>query len=161
VPKIAELWRLPRRNYVLLPLIFVATILVLLGGGEIAARLAYPQADGPEACECLTPTGFRYHPDCVSYSKVWGGPWVTHWSNDCGYPGVVSCAPRPPGSLRVVAVDSSTTRGALVNYPDTFAACVSSVLSESCGPLVDFQNLGTEGGGVPIGTHPQATTPWP
>jgi hypothetical protein len=140
----AEPWRLPRRDYILLPLIFVATILVLLGGGEVVARQFYPESDAREACEYLTPTGFRYHPLCVSRSKVWEGPWVTQRFNDCGYPGLVSCALRPPGSRRVVVVGSSTARGALVNYPETFAARASTSLSQRCGDLVDFQNLGTE-----------------
>jgi hypothetical protein len=136
--------RLPRRDYILLPLIFIATILVLLGGGEIVAQLIYPQADGPEACEYLTPTGFRCHPLCVSRSKVWEGPWVTQRFNDCGYPGPTACTLRPPGARRIVVVGSSTARGALVHYPDTFAARASSALSQQCRDLVDFQNLGTE-----------------
>src|SRR4051794_382729 len=140
----AQPWRLPRRDYILLPLIFVTTILVLLGGGEGAARMIDPQQDSAEACEYLTPAGFRYHPLCVSRSKVWEGPWVTQRFNDCGYPGPESCALRPAGSRRVAVVGSSTARGALVNYPDTFAARASAVLSQRCGDLVDFQNLGTE-----------------
>jgi hypothetical protein len=39
---------------------------------------------------------------------------------------------------------SSTARGALVNYQDSFAAISSTDLSGKCGDLVDFQNLGTE-----------------
>jgi hypothetical protein len=148
VPRTVEPWRLPRRDYILLPLIFVATILGLLGGGEIAARLVYAEADGPEACEYLTPTGFRYHPLCVSTSKLWEGPWVTQRFNDCGYPGIHSCAPRPPGAHRVAVVGSSATRGALISYPDSFAARASSTLSQRCGDLVDFQNLGTEASDV-------------
>jgi hypothetical protein len=46
VQQAAEPWRLPRRDYILLPLIFAATIAVLLGGGEIAARLLYPRTTG-------------------------------------------------------------------------------------------------------------------
>ena len=36
-------WRLPRRDYILLPLIFVMTIVVLLIGGEVTARVLYAQ----------------------------------------------------------------------------------------------------------------------
>jgi len=140
----AQTWRLPRRDYVLLPAIFVLTILLLLAGGEIAARIIYVQDDAAEPCEYLTPTGFRYHPMCMSRTKVWEGPWITQQFNDCGYRAAESCAIRPPGSLRVAVIGSSTARGALVNYPDSFAARASAALSARCGGKVDFQNLGTE-----------------
>ncbi|MDB5399640.1 MAG: hypothetical protein JWQ55_1658 [Rhodopila sp.] len=137
-------WRLPRRDYVLLPLIFVITIVVLLVAGEVSARVIYPQADASEPCEYPTSTGFRYRPMCTSHSKVWEGPWVTQHFNACGYRAAESCAPRPAGSLRVVVVGSSTARGALVNYDESFAARASGVLSKQCGGVVDFQNLGSE-----------------
>lgn len=133
-----------RRDLIVLPLIFVATMLILLGGGEIAARIAYPQVDDAEPCEVVTPQGSRYRPECTSHTKVWEGPWVTQHFNDCGYRTAESCAPRPPGALRVVVVGSSTARGALVNYPESFAAMASAALSRQCGATVDFQNLGTE-----------------
>jgi hypothetical protein len=41
-----------------------------------------------------------------------------------------------------MVVGSSTAHGALVNYPDTFAAR-ASVLSGRCGEPEDFRNLGT------------------
>lgn len=141
-------WRLPRRDYFLLPAIFVATILILLLGGEVAARLIYVQDDAAEPCEYGPLGDFRYHPMCTSRTKVWEGPWITQHFNDCGYRTAESCAPRPPGSLRVVVMGSSTARGALVNYPDSFAAMASDVLSKRCGGLVDFQNMGTEASDV-------------
>ena len=36
------------------------------------------------------------------------------------------------------------SRGALVNYDESFAARASAALSKQCGATVDFQNLGTE-----------------
>jgi hypothetical protein len=81
---------------------------------------------------------------CVSHTKVWEGPWITQQFNACGYRTEEPCAVRPPGALRVAVVGSSTARGALVNYSDSFAARASAFLSKRCGGLVDFQNLGTE-----------------
>nr|WP_294518299.1 hypothetical protein [uncultured Rhodopila sp.] len=140
----AQSWRLPRRDYALLPVIFVATMLLLLGGGEVVARLIYVQDDAAEPCEYITESGARYHPFCEARTKEWEGPWITQRFNECGYRTAESCAVRPPGALRVVVVGSSTARGALVNYADSFAARASAFLSERCGGLVDFQNLGTE-----------------
>lgn len=137
-------WRLPRRDYLLLPLIFVMTILVLLVAGEVSARVIYVQDDAVEPCEYRTPSGYRYRPMCTSYTKLWEGPWVTQHFNACGYRTAESCAPRPLSSLRVVVVGSSTSRGALVNYDQSFAARASAALSAKCGGVVDFQNLGSE-----------------
>jgi hypothetical protein len=141
-------WKLPRRDYILLPAIFIMTILFILAGAEATIRLIYVQADDPYACRYVSQTGYRYHPECTSHDKVWEGSWITEHFNDCGYRSEGSCAPRPPGSLRVVVVGSSTARGASVNYDDSFAARASAALSERCGEVVDFQNLGTEAADV-------------
>jgi hypothetical protein len=133
-----------RRDVVLLPLIFLATMAILLVSGEIIARLLYPQDDAPEACEFQTMSGSNFHPGCTSHSKMWEGEWITQHFNDCGYRTEEPCVPRPAGALRVAVVGSSTARGIFVNYEDSFAARASATLSERCGGLVDFQNLGTE-----------------
>ena len=133
-----------RRDLWLLPLIFLVTTVLLLVAGETAARALYQQDDSAEPCEQQTPAGRRYPPLCTSRTKVWEGPWITQHFNDCGYRTAESCAPRPAGALRVAVVGSSTARGALVNYPESFAARASAVLSARCGALVDFQNLATE-----------------
>jgi len=135
---------LKRRDVWLLPLIFFGTLALLMIGGEVAARVVYPQDDAAEPCELRTAEGARYRPFCVSHTKEWEGPRITQRFNDCGYRSKESCKPRPPGALRVVVVGSSTARGALVNYPESFAARASAFLTERCGGLVDFQNLGTE-----------------
>jgi hypothetical protein len=141
----ASRWRLPRRDYILLPLIFPGTILVLLAGGEITARLLALKAqdDAGEPCGYATPAGERYHAGCTSWTKEWEGPWTSQHFNEYGYRTAESCALRPPGSLRVAVVGSSAARGVLVNYPDSFAARASAFLSDRCGGWVDFQNLGT------------------
>jgi hypothetical protein len=132
------------RDCFLLPLIFLGTIAVLLIGGEVTTRFLYPQADDSEPCEYATSNGLRYHPFCVSHSKVWEGPWITQRFNDCGYRSSNSCGPLPAGSVRVDVMGSSTSRGALVNYRDFFAAEAAKSLSQACGHLVDFQAMGTE-----------------
>ena len=137
-------WRTPARDFVLLPLIFVLTILALLIGGEILSRKIYVQDDAAEPCEFISAAGYRYIPLCSSRTKVWEGPWITQHFNECGYRTAEPCAPRPAGSLRVVVMGSSTARGALVNYAESFAARASDALSDRCGARVDFQNLGSE-----------------
>ena len=141
-PEVA--WRMPRRDYLLLPLIFAVTILVLLVLGEVSARWIFVQDDDSEPCEYLTPGGYRYHPMCSSRTKVWEGPWTTQHFSACGYPSAAACIALPAASLRVVVFGSSTARGALVNFDQSFSARAAAALSRRCGATVDFQNLGTE-----------------
>ncbi len=136
--------RLPRRDYLLLPLTALSTLLLLLVGGEVFARSLWEQVDDAEPCEVTTARGYRYRPLCTSRTKVWEGPWITQHFNACGYRTAEPCDRRPDGALRVVVLGSSTARGALVNYDDSFAALASAALSSQCRRLVDFQNLGTE-----------------
>ncbi len=138
-------WHLPRRDFVLLPLIFVMTIVALLVGGETAARLIYVQADDVDLCLYNTTSGPRHRPFCSSRDKVWDGPWVTQLYNACGYRTAEPCAPRPPGALRVVVLGSSIAQGSKVDYAESFAARSSAALSNQCGASVDFQNLASSG----------------
>ena len=139
---------MPRRDYLLLPLIFVSTMLVLLVAGEVSARWIFVQDDDSEPCEFLTPAGYRFHPMCVSRSKVWEGPWTTQHFSACGYPSATSCKQLPPGSLRVAVFGSSTSRGALVNFDQSFSALAAAALASRCEGRVDFQNLATEAADV-------------
>ena len=50
-------WQLPRRDYILLPAIFVITILLMLGGAEAIIRFIYVQADHPYTCRFVTQNG--------------------------------------------------------------------------------------------------------
>lgn len=57
-------WLLPRRDYILLPAIFIMTIVFILAGAEATIRFIYVQVDDPYTCRYVTQTGYRYHPDC-------------------------------------------------------------------------------------------------
>jgi lysophospholipase L1-like esterase len=134
--------RLPKRDYILLPLIALATIIVLAGCGEILARTFWEAYDD-NVCAYQTPLGQRFRPNCTSPEKAAEGPWTVNAYNECGYRTAESCAVRGPDQLRVVVLGSSTARGALVPYEQTFAARASATLTSTCGGLVDFQNLAT------------------
>jgi hypothetical protein len=137
--------RLPKRDFALLPLIFVMTIVALMVGGEAAARLIYVQADDVDLCLYNTTSGPRHRPFCSSRDKVWDGPWVTQVYNACGYRTAEPCTPVPPGASRVVVLGSSVAQGSKVDYAESFAARASSALSDRCGTSVDFQNLASSG----------------
>src|SRR5438309_415013 len=90
--------RLPRRDFVILPLLSVLTVAVMLGGAEVATRLAMPQKS---VDECLVPDpvlGHRPLANCVSHTKSAEGEWVENRYNDCGYRADSSCRPPPDGA---------------------------------------------------------------
>lgn len=134
--------RLPKRDYILLPLIVLATILLMLGCGEALVRVFWAE-QSDEACAYQTPLGKRFRPNCSSPEKAAETPWVVNAYNNCGYRTAESCVVRGSDQLRVVVFGSSAARGALVAYEQTFAAQASAALTRACGSMVDFQNLGT------------------
>ncbi len=139
---------LARRDWILIPLISALTALFLLGGGEIAARYAWPIRSEVSCAYRLADGSQRYRPNCVALTKAIDGPWTENRFNDCGYRTAESCKAMAPGQMRVVVFGSSTSRGHAVPYNATFAARASRILSKRCGRLVDFQNLGTEARGM-------------
>ncbi len=137
--------RLPRRDYVVLPLLSLLTVLVMLGMAEIASRLTFTEQ---KADACMVPDkvlGTRFRPDCTSEVKAAEGPWLTNHYNDCGYRTTQSCGPKPAGSVRVAVLGSSIAQGYLIPYDETFAARAAAQLTQMCGRPVQFQNLASIG----------------
>lgn len=134
--------RLPRRDYILLPAIGLATVFLMAAIPELIARsVFYEQVTD----SCLAPDpvlGYRAQPNCDSRYKPAEGPWVENHYNECGYRTAESCGPKPDGTFRIAIVGASTSAGYLVPYPETFAVRVSRFLAERCGRPVEFQNLG-------------------
>ena len=133
---------LPRRDVILLPLISLLTVLLIVGVGEVVARVALTeQLDDA----CLVPDarlGLRYIPNCTSQIKSFESPWVTNHYNACGYRTDASCGPVSKGVRRVAVLGSSVTMGYLVPQQDSFATQTAEALTERCGAPVEFQNLG-------------------
>jgi hypothetical protein len=133
--------RLPRRDFVILPLLSFLTVLVMLGGTEIATRLMMPEKS---VDECLAPDpvlGHRPRPDCVSHTKSAEGEWVENRYNDCGYRANSSCRPPPDGAPRIAILGSSMAWGLNVPTHETWYVRLADTLSHSCGKRVDVQNL--------------------
>jgi hypothetical protein len=138
-------WRLPRRDYVVLPLLCLATILVMFGIAEGASRLMFVQHER-DACMVHDPVlGTRFRPNCTSRVKAAEGPWVTNSYNACGYRTPQSCGPKPAGGVRIAVLGSSIAQGYLVPYQETFAARAAEQLTRRCDEAVEFQNLASIG----------------
>ncbi len=133
---------IPRHDFWLLPLVSVATIVVMLLGAELTARAAWPE-QMVNACRMSDPqVGNRYRGHCTSRLKTAEGPWVTNDYNDCGYRSPTSCGPVPAGTRRVAIIGTSLAEGYMVEYPDTIGARLAVDLTRMCQQSVEVQNLG-------------------
>ena len=135
-----------KRDFLLLPLIAIGTMLILIVPAEWAFRTVYP-AKLEDRCIAASSRGRYAHgiPNCTSYLKVSEGPLATVHYNACGYRTPDGCGPKPADSLRVAVVGSSTGAGYAVPYAETMAARTSRALRALCRRPVEFQNLGVPG----------------
>ncbi len=135
---------LPKRDYILLPLLSLLTILFIFAGTEYFTRLIWAeQQDDP--CFVNDPiAGSHFKPNCSSRAKNAEGPWVDYHYNECGYRSTASCGPKPPGTSRIVLMGSSVTQGLFVPYEDTFFARAERKLAQSSDHRTEFQNLGVQ-----------------
>jgi hypothetical protein len=133
---------LPRRDFILIPLLALATVLAMLLAAEVGSRVAYSE-DGGESCQdLLSGVPGKFLPNCVSRRKSAEGPVVENAYNDCGYRTPTACRPHPSGIIRVALMGSSTAEGFKVPYAETFAARLTERLSADCRRPVEFQNMG-------------------
>ena len=136
---------LPRRDYYLLPLISLSTILLIFGVSEFLTRVIWAEQK-TASCTIIDPiAGDHFKPNCTVRTKNAEGPWTTYQYNECGYRSVTSCGPKPPGSIRIAILGSSVSQGLYVPYEQTYFARTSAELSRSCNRPVDVQNLGVPG----------------
>ena len=104
---------LPRRDWILLPLIAVATITCMMAVSEAAARVVWPAQED----SCLVrggASGLRFLPSCKSRAKEPETPWVEDSYNSCGYRTLEPCGPKPVGTIRIAVLGSSFSHGYLV-----------------------------------------------
>jgi len=137
--------KLPRRDYVILPLISLLTILLLLGGAEVFSRYWFAESSAGN-CSTKDPLHrYRFTPNSVCHRKAAEGVMVEYAYNECGYRTRESCGPKPVNSLRVALMGASTSEGFKVPYEDAFAPRIATTLSKQCRRPVELQNMGVAG----------------
>jgi hypothetical protein len=137
--------RLPRRDFILIPLTALLTVMLLAGGTELVTGQFFKEA---RQGNCGVPDPFvsyRFAANCTYFNKAAEGPLVRYDFNDCGYRTRESCGPKPPGTLRLAVIGASTAEGFKMHYDETFASLAATRLSSLCGRRVEFQNLGIPG----------------
>ena len=134
--------RLPRRDWILLPLIAVLTIVCIVAVSEVASRFIWPDHETDPCYVKSGRFGAHFRPNCQSRVKAAEGPWVVNQYNACGYRSTESCGPKPPDSIRVAVLGSSSSYGYLVPYNSSYYVVAERALSNACRRRVEFQNLG-------------------
>jgi hypothetical protein len=137
--------RLPRRDFFILPLISILTIVFLLGLAEIGSRALWPERQADSCSIPDTTLPHRFKPNCQSLMKAVDGPWVTNDYNACGYRTDAPCGPRSGDVLRVDMLGSSFGQSFLAPYDSSVGATLERDLTKQCRRPVQVENM--SGGG--------------
>ncbi|HEY0703141.1 MAG TPA: SGNH/GDSL hydrolase family protein [Candidatus Acidoferrales bacterium] len=133
---------IPRRDFILLPLISLLTVVILFSVAEGLTRWIWPEQKFIPCEIDDAVNGTRFRPNCSARVKNAEGPWTTYQYNDCGYRGKTSCATKAAGTARIAIVGSSVAQGLYVPYEQTYFGRLANDLGRVCGRAVDVQNLG-------------------
>lgn len=148
-----------RRDWWLLPGIFLLTWLFIGLVGEVTARVLFPDQE-LDACHVNDSIGNRFKANCHSRIKMVESQWVDNDYNDCGYRSAYSCKASIPNALRVAVLGTSISRGYWVSYNQGFAGRIEHDLAVACARPVDVQNVAqsdsievTDNGMIPLWHH--------
>jgi hypothetical protein len=135
--------KLPRRDWILLPLLSLMTIVLLIGSTELIARWKFSGTKtNPFNCIVMNDpsTGYRAIPNSVCYGKLPEAGLVEYKFNSCGHRAGMECGPKSPGDYRIVMIGSSVGWGYLVPREKTFAALLPTELSEQTQRKIELYN---------------------
>jgi hypothetical protein len=133
--------KLSRRDYFLLPLLCLSTIVFMFIVAEAGARTFW-KSQQEDPCRLNDPLlRFKYRPNCKAHLKIFEGPWVDYDYNDCGFRSRESCRAKPANGVRIAVLGSSFAEGYMVPYEQTFGGLLERNLSRSCSRPVQVQNL--------------------
>lgn len=124
------------RDFVVLPLLALATFAGCLAAAEGFAQLVMPQ-ELRDSCESVK----GHDANCVSRMKVAEGPAVTMRYNECGSRSAASCFAPPPRNYRIVTLGTSVSNGYGVRLENMYSTVAAARLAESCKRPVDFQHV--------------------
>jgi hypothetical protein len=143
----------PLRDWLLLSLLGVLTIVFLAGSTElIARRMFVSSSSDKEGCmiENDPSTGWRGRPNCTNIEKMYESAYTEIRFNSSGFRNNFDFAPKQPGTYRIVLLGSSAVQGGGVKEEDTIASLLPAQLSAKTGRRVEIYNEAIEGwGGTP------------
>ncbi len=134
-----------RRDWILLPILGILTIVFLAGSVELIARWMFPQlGTGAAGEDCMVftdpTTGTRGIPNCKVMEKIAEGELLQYRFNNRGFRSVQDFGPKAPGTYRIVMLGTSMTMGMRVPIEKTFAALLPQELSQQTRRKVELYN---------------------
>ena len=135
--------KLPKRDWIVLPLIGAVTIFVLIALTELTARRLLPKLPtmGEQCMVFDDPaTGARGIPNSVCRDKLPDTEYAEYRFNDCGHRTPIACGVKPQGAYRIVMVGASFATGMRVPVEKTFATLLPEELSRRTGRAVQLYN---------------------
>ena len=132
-----------RRDWVLMPLFGVLTILLLAGSTELIARAMFGESKtGIDPCMVLDDplTGVRGVPNSVCWEKSPENPPIEFRFNSCGHRAGMECGAKTAGTFRIVIIGSSTPMGERVQRTESLAALLPAELSKRTSRKVEVYN---------------------
>ena len=136
---------IPRRDFLILPLISSLTVLLMTGMSEFVSRQIWVEKLSDDCIYQDPARGEWRRPNCSTMMKNIEGPWIRYDTNACGFRGIGACGTKPPGVLRVVIIGTSVAFGLYVPYEHYFANVAAPQLRDLWGHPVEFQNMGDLG----------------
>ncbi len=153
-PQDAQQSTLPKRDYVLLPLLALATALFMFGASEILTRFIWKEQE-IDSCAVVDPiAGNHFKANCSARTKNAEGPWAIYRRNECGYRSETSCGLKPQGAVRIAIIGSSLSEALHIPYDQTYFALTSRELSRIYHRPIDVQNLAVPASG-PVDSYRQ------
>ena len=144
-PPITHRPTIARRDFILLPILSVATIVFMFVSAEVVTRFFWPASEQGYCMSFNPQSGPHGKSNCTTTVKIAEAPApVTERFNSCGYRSLASCGPKPAGVQRIAVLGSSIAEGYIISYNEMFASQMTTALEHSLRRPVEFQNLGAE-----------------
>jgi hypothetical protein len=148
--------RLPRRDWIILPLLSLMTILLLLGSTELIARMKTGNVSEQQGvAPCIVSndlsTGVRFVPNSECRDRIMESGWTDYKFNSHGHRAGWEYGPKEQGTYRIVMAGSSIAFGFVVDQEKSFSALLPGEISARTGRKVELYNesMGYAGGGTP------------
>jgi hypothetical protein len=156
---------MPRRDWILLPALFLATVILLVLSAESIARWIFPVSHfGLDQCfvpYVNDPSGLEpARPDSVCWERTAESMTVAQYRfNALGDRAGTELGPKPPETYRIVMIGSSFAFGLFVPREETFAALLSGEITRRSGRRTELYNESTggmfRGGPFPLAQSPE------
>ena len=137
-----------RRDWMVLPLVGILSIVIAGGVLEVVARTVYNESPWAKDCLDVNPvtTMVRGKSNSVCVEKMRESNWVEYRFNDRGHRSDTPYKSKQPGTYRIVLIGSSLAEGWTVPLKQSYASLLPAMLSRDAKKKVEVYDEGIESG---------------